>query len=69
MSFYDEYGDMVELNDFYSAMLDGLEGKNAVTNDVQTTFTKFPDKMPLEYPPDYEIEEIEELIDEDKMLF
>ena len=66
MSFYDEYGDMVELNDFYSAMLDGLEGKNAVTNDVQTTSTKFPDKMPLEYPPDYEVEE---LIDEDKMPF
>jgi hypothetical protein len=66
MSFYDEYGDMVELNDFYSAMLDGLEGKNTVTNDVQTTSTKFPDKMPLEYPSDYEVEE---LIDEDKMPF
>ena len=66
MSFYDEYGDMIELNDFYSAMLDGLEKKNIITDDVKTTFTKFPDKMPLEYPPDYEVEE---LIDEDKMPF
>lgn len=62
MGFYDEYGDMRELNDFYSAIEDAFNGIGLPKTCVEKSYQQIP--FPNESSPNLDI-----LIDESKMPF